>query len=234
MGAYSQPMAEHTVGMIIALCKDFLLHHHEMQQGIFTQFDSRSLSVTGKTCGIIGFGGIGQKIADMMQSAFQCKILAINTSGKTNKQVDWIGTLQQLDYLLKESDFVVITIPLTKDTENLIGEKELKQMKPNAVLVNVARGQIVEEKALYEHLKNLPTFKAGIESWWTEPFFVNEFKLDYPFLDLPNVLGSPHNSAMVEGILLHSSKLGCINVEKFMKGETPERLLDLSEHKIFY
>jgi glycerate dehydrogenase len=234
MGAYAIPMAEHTVGMIIALAKDFLLHHHEMQQGIFIQFDSRSTMVSNKTCGILGFGGIGKKVADIMQRAFQCKIYAINTSGKTDRKVDWIGTLNDLDFLLKESDFLVITIPLTKETENLIGAKELALLKNTAILINVARGQIVNEKALFEKLKATPTFKAGIDCWWIEPFFVHEFKMKYPFLELPNVLGSPHNSAMVEGMLLRSSELGCENVQKYLEGREVERLLDLSNHQTFY
>jgi len=234
MGAYAYSMAEHGTGMILALAKELLNHHHEMQDGIFNQFNSQSQSIFNKTIGIIGFGGIGQKIAKIFQEGFDCKVYAVNTSGVTDKKVDWIGTLQNIDHLLKESDFIVITIPLTAQTENLIGAKELSLVKDDAILINLARGQIINEKALFEKLSTTETFKVGIDAWWTEPFFVKEFSMNYPFLKMKNVLGSPHNSAMVSGMLLESSKLGVANVLKYIKTGKAERILDLSDHKTFY
>ena len=233
MGAYAIPMAEHGVGMILSLAKNLGQRHEEMKQGEFNQFGSSSTLIDQKVCGIIGFGGIGKRIARIMKSAFNCQIFAINTSGESTEPTDWIGKLDQLDYLLSKTDFIVITIPLTAQTENLIGHSELAKMKENAILVNLARGQIIDEEPLYQKLKSTPTFKAAIDAWWIEPFFVNEFKLSFPFLDLPNVLGSPHNSAMVDGVLLHSSKVGIPNVKKYINTGKAERLLDLSDHKKF-
>lgn len=234
MGAYANSMAEHGTGMILALAKELLSHHHEMQDGVFNQFNSQSQSIFNKTIGIIGFGVTGQKIAKIFQEGFNCKVYAINTSGATDKKVDWIGRLENIDQLLKESDFIVLTIPLNAQTENLIGYRELSFMKDNAILINLARGQIINEKALYEKLRTTLTFRAGIDAWWIEPFFGKEFSMDYPFLKMKNVLGSPHNSAMVSGMLLESSKLGVANVLKYIKTGKAERILDLSDHKTFY
>lgn len=234
MGAYARPMAEHGVGMILASAKNLRIGHEEMRRGFFNQFESGSVLIEGKVCGIIGFGGTGKRLADILRSAFDCRIFAINTTGQSAERTDWIGTLHELDHLLSHSDFVVITIPLTKRTRNLIAHRELSVMKDDAILVNLARGQIVHEESLYNRLKSTPTFKAAIDAWWTEPFFGNVFTLNFPFLDMPNVLGSPHNSAIVEGALLHSSKIGVLNVKEYITTGTAQRLLDLTNHSAFY
>ena len=92
-------------------------------------------------------------------------------------------------------------------------------MKPDAILVNVARGALLDEEALYTHVKSHPNFLLGIDAWWTEPFLAGQFRMEYPFLDLPNVLGSPHNSGVVPGVLMSASRQAAENVQRFLKGE---------------
>ena len=216
-GAYAEPMAEHTVAMVLALEKLLLINHDKMKAGEFDQrTNTRTLS--GKTCGIIGFGSIGKAVANLLR-IFGVKIYGINSSGKTEENVDFIGTLTDLNYVLKESDIIIVSIPLNEITRGLFGEKEFGLMKHNAVLINVARGAIIQEKALYDNLKVHPNFMAGIDAWWREPFNYGEFKLNYPFFELPNVLGSPHNSAIIPGALVEGQKRALENISNYLNGK---------------
>lgn len=216
-GAYAAPMAEHVLAMTLALAKRLLVEHQKLQQGTFDQFTpNRSLS--GMTAGILGFGGIGRATARLMR-AFGMRISAINSSGTSPEPADFLGTLQDLEHVLRDSDVVVIALPLTKATRGLIGREELAWMKPNTILVNVARGAIIDEEALYTHVQSHPAFLVGIDAWWTEPFLHGAFRLEYPFLDLPNVLGSPHNSAVVANVLVDAARQAAENVRHFLRGE---------------
>ncbi|WP_198469933.1 2-hydroxyacid dehydrogenase [Acetomicrobium sp. S15 = DSM 107314] len=217
VGAYAEPMAEHVLAMTLALSKHLLENHKKLAQGEFNQFEANKM-LSGSTVGIIGFGGIGRASAKLFR-CLGCRIYAINTSGKTEEEVDFIGTLKDLDHVLRESDVVVLSIALNKQTYNLIGKRELERMKRECILVNVARGALIDEEALYEHLKNNPDFMAGIDAWWVEPFGKGRFQMDHPFCDLPNFLGSPHNSSMVPGVIPKATALAAQNILKFLHGE---------------
>src|ERR1700730_4592117 len=216
-GAYATPMAEHVLAMTLALAKRLLVENQKLRNGEFDQFTPNRL-LAGMTAGILGFGGIGRATARLMR-AFGMRISAINTSGTSSEPTDFLGTLHDLEHVLRESDVVVISLPLTKATRGLIGKEELAWMKPDAMLVNVARGAIIDEEALYTHVKSHPTFLVGIDAWWTEPFLHGTFRMEYPFLDLPNVLGSPHNSAVVANVLKVAARQAAENVKHFLRGE---------------
>ena len=216
-GAYAIPMAEHVMAMTLALAKRLLIEHRKLLNGTFDD-TTLNRSLFGATTGIIGFGGTGRATAKLMR-AFGMKIYAINQSGKSTEPTDFIGTLHDLEHVLRACDVVVISLPLTKATKGLIGKDELAWMKKDAILVNVARGAILDEKALYTHLKSHPTFLAGIDTWWIEPLRGGTFRMEYPFLDLPNVLGSPHNSALVSQAISDAAWQAAENAKHFLKGE---------------
>jgi glycerate dehydrogenase len=220
VGAYAEPMSEHVLAMVLALAKQLLKNHNKLAHGEFNQMEINKM-VSGSTVGIIGFGGIGKATAKLFR-CLGCKIYAINSSGRTQEPVDFIGTLKDLDALLEESDIVVLSIALNKQTRNLIGRHELELMKPDAILVNVARAALIDEAALFEHLVNNSHFKAGIDAWWVEPFGTGTFKMDHPFCGLPNFIGSPHNSAMVPCVIERGVESAALNVRHFIQ-EKPIR-----------
>ena len=223
-GAYAEPMAEHILAMVLTLAKKLFLNHKKLSEGEFNQQEV-NISLKDSIVGILGYGGIGKAAAKLLRP-FGSKIYALNSSGKTNEPVDFIGTLNDLRFILQNSDIVIISLPLIDETKNLIGKKELELMKPNAILVNVARGQIINESDLYEHLKTHPEFYAGIDAWWVEPFTEGEFKLNFPFFELPNILGSPHNSAIVPGSLAEGLKHAVENINLYIKNKKPEHVIN--------
>jgi phosphoglycerate dehydrogenase-like enzyme len=92
-------------------------------------------------------------------------------------------------------------------------------MKDTAILVNVARGAIIDEGALFEKLKAQPKFTAALEAWWNEPYSSGDFRINYPFFDLPNVLGCPHNSGIVAGAYLNGVRCAAENVNRWLNHE---------------
>jgi phosphoglycerate dehydrogenase-like enzyme len=217
VGAYARPMAEHVMAMTLALAKRLPQRHAGLARGEFNQAEP-VLTLDGAVCAILGFGGIGTATARLMRP-FGARIHAINTSGSTTEDVDFVGTLADLDQVLAAADVLVVSAPLTNATRNLIGTRELSLMKSAAIIVNVARGAIIDEQALYEHLVAHPDFCAGIDAWWQEPRGGKPFSTNYPFFDLPNVLGSPHNSGIVAGVLPIAAAMAAANVKRYLRGE---------------
>ena len=227
-GAYAEPMAEHVLALALALAKRLPQEHAALARGVFDQ-ETPTRSIWGSLVGILGFGGIGQASARLFQ-ALGAHVYAINRSGRADAPVDQIGTMDDLDALLGDADIVVVSLPLTRTTCALIGRRELSLMKPDAILVNVARAAIIDEDALYEHLERYPSFSAGIDAWWQEPRGQGAFAMRRPFLNLPNVIGSPHNSAMVAGSLIEAAARAADNVARHLRGEPVRNLVDRSDY----
>ncbi|HXQ51030.1 MAG TPA: NAD(P)-dependent oxidoreductase [Stellaceae bacterium] len=222
-GGFSEPMAEHAVALALAAAKRLLVEHRNLERGEFNQF-TRNRMLAGGVCGIYGYGGIGAATARRMRG-LGMRIHALNRSGRTGDDVDWIGAPGRLHELLRASDVLVIATPLTRTTHLSIAASELALMKEDAILVNLARGEIVDEDALYRHLCVHPRFSACLDAWWVEPMRHGAFRLDHPFLDLPNVIGSPHNSAMVPELYDGVLRYAVANCLRAIRGEAPERLV---------
>ena len=200
-GGYAKSMAEHALAMALAAAKRLILEHENLKLGQFNQF-TRNRMLAGGLCGIFGFGGIGAATARLMHG-IGMRVHAINRHGRTDERVDWMY--------------------------GVIGAAELRRMKDDAILVNVARGEIVQERPLYDHLVRHPRFTACIDAWWIEPVRHGEFRIDQPFLDLPNVIASPHNSAQGAGAHDISLRRAVENCRRALTGGAPLHVIGLDE-----
>jgi phosphoglycerate dehydrogenase-like enzyme len=216
VGAWADPMAEHILGMILALGKNLLPNHLKLVRGEFDQ-STMSKRFRGGVAGILGFGGIGKATSKLLR-ALGMHIHAINSTGQTQEPVDFIGRIEDLNSVLSVSDAVLVSFPLTKRTRHLIGAEQFARMKPDAIFVNAARAEIVQEEALYAHLKEHPNFRAGTDVWWHEPMTHGTFRVGYPFFGLENFLGSPHNSPIVAGVFREALTQAVQNVRSFLTG----------------
>jgi phosphoglycerate dehydrogenase-like enzyme len=222
-GAFAEPMAEHALAMALAAAKRLAVEHANLARGRFNQFVPNRM-LAGGVCGLLGFGGIGIATARLMR-ALGMRIHAINRRGATAEPVDWIGPPQQLDALLATADVLVIGVPLTRGTVGMLGARELRLMKDDAIVVNLARGEIIDEGALYEHLRAHPRFTACIDAWWIEPLRHGKFAMGRPFFELPNVIGSPHNSSVTFDAAEVALRRAVANCRRALVGEAPLHLL---------
>jgi glycerate dehydrogenase len=226
-GGGAEPMSEHILALVLAAAKRLFVEHDKLKAGEFNQRSPNKM-LRGGVCGIFGFGSVGVATARLLR-AFGMKIHAINRRGASDEPTDWIATTDRLDEMLRAADVFVVSAALTTETDGRIGARELSLMKEDAILVNVARGEIVDETALYAHLKSHPRFFAGIDAWWVEPVRHGKFTMGCPFLDLPNVIGSPHNSAGGGAWRDEYLRRAVRNCRRAIRGETPLNLIGPDE-----
>jgi len=176
--------------------------------------------IYGATMGIVGLGRIGSAVA-RRALGFNMRVLYHST--RRNEQAERELGVQYagLDELLAQSDFVVIMTPLTPKTQNLIGARELALMKPTAVLVNTARGGIVDERALYEALKGGTIWAAGLDVFEREPVAP-----DHPLLSLPNVTALPHIGSASIRTRTRMAELAAENLLDGLAGRVPRCLVN--------
>ena len=217
-GAFAEPLAEHVVALALALAKSLVPKYRLLEKGVFDQ-TGLNTRLKGGVCGIVGLGGNGVAVANSMR-AFGMKIYAVDVGSRPKIAVDFFGTPDEgLEKVLSAADVLVLTVPLTRRTRGMIDRNALKAMKPDAILINVARGPVIDQEALYDHLKENPHFRAGIDTWWEEPGSHGGFRVKYPFFDLPNFIGSPHVADMVPGMMLEATRRAVANIKKHLQGE---------------
>lgn len=229
-GAFALPMSEHALGMILCLAKRLREEDAAMRRGEFNQMVP-NLLLSGKKAAILGLGGAGKAVARLLR-ALGMGVFALNTSGRSDEPVDFVGTRADLPAILVGAQVLVLTLPYTRLTHGIIGADELALLAPDAILVNIARGELIDQQALYEHLKAHPEFKAGLESWWVEPIRHGRFALDYPLLDLPNVLACPHNSFDVPEWEELALTAALANAGRYLRGEPLTGLMRPELHRV--
>ena len=181
----------------------------------------------GGTVGVIGYGHIGHEVA-VRARAFGMKVVGVRRAQPPcPPELDWLGTMERLDELLAVSDFVLVACGLNDETRGLIGAERLAKMKPGAVIINVARGAIIDEAALYAALKEKRIGGAVIDVWYNyqEPGEPDVWPANLPFQGLDNVICSAHESASTQAQVERRWDFVAANLMRVMRGEAPRNLL---------
>ena len=226
--------AEHTMALILAVAKKILPSDRALRQGNWEYSyygNEYSVLLHGKTLAIIGLGAIGQEVG-VRAKAFGMRVIGIRRSGKSVPFAE-VYKPDQLHEVLRQADVIVITTSLTPETKNLLGSKEIAQIKPNCLFINTSRGLTVDPASLYVALKEKRIAGAGIDVWYNYPAFGHEdervLPADQPFHELDNVVMTPHRAGFVIEAKNAYYKEAVENVIRFMKGETAHDLIDLDK-----
>src|SRR6058998_1986748 len=227
-GAYSVSVAEHAMALLLAAAKDIVLRTDEIRRGIFGQGVTNK-ALAGSTVVILGLGGIGSEIARRCK-AFDMRVVGIARSRNARGVVDEIGTMDDLPRHLSGADAVVLAVPLTRATAGIVDRGFLGRMKDDAILVNIARGKLIVEDDLFDHLKAHPRFRAALDTWWTYPDTKPGRPFHRPFQDLPNLIMTPHVASSVPGQRARAMEAALENVVRFLRGEPPRNIVDPTDY----
>ncbi|HBP41509.1 MAG: 2-hydroxyacid dehydrogenase [Vreelandella alkaliphila] len=177
--------------------------------------------VHGKTLGMVGFGRIGQAVARRGALGFGMRVLYSNASHKPALEKELGAQRRELNELLAEADFVCVTVPLTADTEHLLGANEFALMKPSAIFINIARGKVVDENALIDALKNGAIQAAGLDVFEQEPLPSSS-----PLAKMPNVVALPHIGSATHETRDAMAQRAVDNICLALQGERPISLVN--------
>ncbi|MGD2201527.1 MAG: 2-hydroxyacid dehydrogenase [Candidatus Bathyarchaeota archaeon] len=226
-GANPVPLAEGAVALVLSLAKRVVQRHSAFLEG---RSGPRGIELRGKTVCILGMGSIGTEVAKRLR-AFDMKVLGLkrnpNKEFKEKLDLEFLGGPSDLHKFLGMSDIIVVTVPLTPETEGMIGEPELRTMKETAYLVNVARAAIIQEEPLYRALKEGWIAGAALDVWWVPHFWDplwNPEGLDaskYPFWELPNVITTPHNIGSTDSRSDAALEIIAQNIRRISEGKPP-------------
>ena len=221
-GVNYRAVAEHAMALILALTRRLPEARdnqaHRVWRGMIGDPSRREDELGGKTLLIIGLGQIGGRLAELAK-AFDMRVVGLRLHPAAGRgAADAVHAVDELGSLLPEADFVALTCPLTRKTENLIGAAALARMKPSAHLVNVARGRVVEEAALIEALASGHIAGAGLDVTLEEPLAASS-----PLWEMPQVLITPHTAGETSRYEDNVIEILRDNLERLWCGETDLR-----------
>jgi glyoxylate reductase len=222
-GVLTETTADLTFALLMATARRVVEATEYVKDGKWKTWSPMLLTgqdIYGATLGIIGLGRIGESLSKRAKG-FDMDVLYYNRSRKIEAEEALGITYTDLETLLRQSDYVCVLTPYTAETKDLIGKYELSLMKKNAILINTARGGIVNEEALYEALKNEVIWAAGLDVFEEEPV-----DIEHPLLSLQNVVALPHiGSASIRTRTL-MAELACQNLLLGLDGEQPLHLVN--------
>ncbi len=220
-GIHEIPIGEQIMAYLLMFARGFPQMTRAQLASTWSQKESKTFELAGKTMLLLGTGAIGAYTAKLAE-AFGVKVVGVRRNPE--KSVEHIGEMVALSDLLAalpDADFVVLTLPLTKDTHHIIGEGELERMKPTAILVNIGRGGLVDESALVRALQEGKIAGAGLDVFETEPL-----PEDSPLWELENVIITPHMAGDTPHYDGRALDIFLENLRLFAKGEPLTHVVD--------
>jgi len=232
--AYSDEVAEYAWSLLLTAAKRIVDFHNAVKTDRWTlrrTLGGKEVTILEqKTLGILGYGGIGSAVA-RMGKGFGVNIHAFSRKPIREKGVRSFQGNKGLSRVLAESDAVIISLPLTKFTNKIIDADKLATMKKDAIIVNIARGELVDETALYDHLKTNPDFRYATDVWWYREG-KESLKTVSPFFELSNFIGTPHVSGPSGLATGKPAKFAVANVMRFLRGLRPKNIVDQAEYLV--
>jgi phosphoglycerate dehydrogenase-like enzyme len=223
-GANTISVAEHTIAWGLCLLKNMFHAHTSTKAGGWEQMSIKPAELKGKVWGIVGFGRIGQAVAQRLKPFGLSRIIYHDAYRPEPSVEQSLGVeYSELANILSQSDIISLHAPLTAATRNMINEAALNSMKPGAYIINVARAELVDEKALAEAIRKGKIAGAGIDVFSEEPI-----KMDNPLLSVESekLLFSPHVAGVTDEAAGRIINMATINIARVLKGEKPESLVN--------
>jgi D-3-phosphoglycerate dehydrogenase len=211
-------VAEFTIGLIIALSRNVLLYDKELRAGNWKIRQNLGMDLEDRTLGIIGMGAIGSLVAQKAVLGLNMKVVAHKRSLAGLTPIPGVAYTQDMDEVIGNADFLSLHVPSAPDTKALIGWRELSLMKPGAFLVNTARGDVVDNSALYEALRDGKIAGAALDVFPGEVIHGDD-----PLLTLSNVILTPHAAAFTEQSVARMSLYAAVGIHEVLSGQIPSR-----------
>ncbi|WP_017382210.1 2-hydroxyacid dehydrogenase [Paenisporosarcina sp. TG-14] len=221
-GVLTETTADLTFALLMATARRLVESSDYLREGKWKSWFPMQLTgqdIHGSTLGIIGMGRIGEALAKRAKG-FDMNVIYTNRSRKSKVEEELGIHYKDKETLLRESDFVCVLVPFTLETKDTINKEELALMKPTSVLINTARGGVVNEDALYEALINNEIWAAGLDVFQEEPV-----PIDHPLLTLPNVVALPHIGSSSINTRMKMAHLAATNLIEGISGNTPKNLV---------
>jgi phosphoglycerate dehydrogenase-like enzyme len=217
-GSNAIEVNEHAWSLILAAAKNLVQHTSNLKRLKFER-SPESLILSGKTLLVFGLGHVGREIA-VTGKAFGMKVMGINSSGKTDVMIDECYTASELSQVLPRADVVVLSAQLNKSTRHMIMSSELSKMKESAILVNIARAELIQKQDLKQHLSSHPSFKFASDVWWNSG---KEIGSDKDVLGFENVIGTPWKAGGLASPLVMNKMLSesAERVMAYLAGSKP-------------
>ena len=221
-GGNANSVAEHAVGMLLTLSKRIIEADRALRRDANVNRNAlMGTEAQGKTIGIVGLGNVGRRIAELCRGLLHMKVLAYDPYLSATEMAARGGEKVELDELLRRSDYVSISCPLSKDNRGMIGAKQFALMQKHAYFITTARGFIHDEDALADALRHKKIAGAGLDVWAKEPP-----PPDHPLLQFDNVLASPHTAGVTHEARENMGRIAAQQVLDMLDGKRPPRIIN--------